>query len=43
MALLTSDDTDDGSQIQLKIAEYLDFSVALCFKIKKNPDHHDTQ
>jgi hypothetical protein len=34
---------DDGLQTQSKIVECLDFSVALCFKVKKNADHHDTQ
>lgn len=43
MALFSCDDTDDSSQNQAKIAESLDFSVAPCFKIKKNADHRDTQ
>jgi len=43
MAHFSCDDTDNSSQNQAKIAESLDFSVALCFKIKKNAAHHDTQ
>jgi hypothetical protein len=41
-ALFSCDDTDDSSQNQAKIAESLDFSVALYFQVKKNADHHDT-
>jgi len=42
MALLSCGDTDDSSQKQAKIAESLDFSVALYVKVNKNDDHHDT-
>ena len=41
MALFSCGGTDDSLQNQAKIAESLDFSVALDFKIKKNADHHD--
>jgi len=43
MALFSCDDTDDSSHNQAKIAESLDFSVALYIKVNKNDDHHDTQ
>jgi len=43
VALFNCDDPDDGLQNQAKIAESLDFSVALCFKMKKIADHYDIQ
>jgi len=43
MGHFSCDDTDDGLQNQAKIAESLDRSVALCFKVKKNADHQDIQ
>jgi len=43
MALLSCGGTDDSSQKQAKIAESLDFSVALYIKVNKNDDYHDTQ
>ena len=43
MPFFSCDDIDDGLQNQPQVAKYLDISVALCFKVKKNVDHHDTQ